>query len=179
MNTDGDNASAWDGPDVLRRRAARVLLVDHAERVLLFRGGDPARPEVTFWFTPGGGVEPGESLESCAVRELQEETGLNDAVLGPLVWHREARFFFEGQAVVNDEVFYLVRCEPFEIDTAGFTEPERRATVESRWWEVAALPAAADAGELFAPADLPVRLVELLTHGAPAEPVRMAGATAP
>ena len=30
------------------------------------------------WFLPGGGMEPGESRESCCIRELAEETG--DAV---------------------------------------------------------------------------------------------------
>jgi 8-oxo-dGTP pyrophosphatase MutT (NUDIX family) len=43
-----------------KRRAARVILIDERGRVLLLRGSDPGRPEAgTWWFTPGGGVEPG------------------------------------------------------------------------------------------------------------------------
>ena len=45
------------------RVAARVLVVDRDGAVLLLRGGDPHRPEAgTWWFTPGGGVDDGESV---------------------------------------------------------------------------------------------------------------------
>ncbi|MET0424419.1 MAG: NUDIX domain-containing protein, partial [Actinoplanes sp.] len=46
---------------VIDRRAARVLIVDPAGRTLLLHGGDPARPEQRWWFTPGGGLEQGET----------------------------------------------------------------------------------------------------------------------
>jgi len=53
---------------VLDRRAARVLLVDRADRTLLLRGGDPARPGLRWWFTPGGGLMDGESPAEGAAR---------------------------------------------------------------------------------------------------------------
>ena len=53
-----------------RRQTARVLPVDPEGRVLLLHGWDPRRPEAPFWFTIGGGAEPGESLPEAAAREL-------------------------------------------------------------------------------------------------------------
>ena len=44
------------------RTAARVILIDTAERVLLLGARDPADGRVV-WFVPGGGVEADESLE--------------------------------------------------------------------------------------------------------------------
>ena len=45
------------GVEVLERRAARALLVDDHDRLLLFLGLDPDGPERgQWWFTPGGGL---------------------------------------------------------------------------------------------------------------------------
>ncbi len=46
--------------ELIPRRAARVLLLDGAGRVLLLRGFDPAMPEHRYWFTVGGGLDDGE-----------------------------------------------------------------------------------------------------------------------
>lgn len=35
------------------------------------------REDVEMWCLPGGGVEPGESIAQCAIREVREETGLD------------------------------------------------------------------------------------------------------
>ena len=49
------------------RRAARVVLIDAAKRVLLLRASDPSRPEKGIWWEiPGGGQDPGETSEVAA-----------------------------------------------------------------------------------------------------------------
>jgi 8-oxo-dGTP pyrophosphatase MutT (NUDIX family) len=158
------------------RRAARVLLLDPADRLLLFRGCDPDRPHRTFWFTPGGGIEPGEDAAGTLRRELAEELGLTEVELGPHVWNRLAQFTFRGVDYDQREVYHLGRCAPFEIDTSGMSELERSAHLEHRWWTLEELVAAHD---VFAPPDLPERLAELLTDGVPATPVPVAGSVLP
>jgi ADP-ribose pyrophosphatase YjhB (NUDIX family) len=58
-----------------------VVVLDPDGRVLLFRYDDPP-PMGVHWSTPGGGIEPGETPRQGAARELQEETGWEDVVLG-------------------------------------------------------------------------------------------------
>ena len=58
------------------RRAVRVLVVDEADRMLLFQDSDLGLdPVAHWWVTPGGGVDPGETPEQAAAREVLEETG--------------------------------------------------------------------------------------------------------
>ena len=146
--------SSDDGVPVTERRAARVLLLDAQDRVLLFHGCDPADDTAGhWWFTPGGGLDPGESPAQGAARELAEETGLvvDPVALGAPVHARTAEFVFAGQAYRQVEDFFLVRVDAHEVDTAGFTALEVAAVLEHRWWPAAELRAT---DEVVYPADL-------------------------
>jgi ADP-ribose pyrophosphatase YjhB (NUDIX family) len=67
-------------PSLPVRRAARVILLDPDDRVLLMRYDQPP-PNGRHWATPGGGAEDGEDYRAAALRELAEETGWTDIVL--------------------------------------------------------------------------------------------------
>lgn len=124
-------------PVPLARTAARVLLLDGRDRVLLFRGGDPTLPERgTWWFTPGGGLDPGEAPVDGAVRELFEETGLRcePAALGGPVHSEVTVFDFAGKRITQHSTFYVLRVDAHEVDTSGFEELEASSIVEHRWW---------------------------------------------
>lgn len=64
--------------------AAGILFV-HDGRVLLLKRSASAKDAPGTWAFPGGGIEPGESPEQAARRELQEECGYTyDGPLTPL-----------------------------------------------------------------------------------------------
>ena len=118
------------------RRAGRVLLLDARQRVLLFHGYDPARPGHGYWFTPGGGLDEGETMAEGAARELHEETGLRLPVerLGPPVYREVTEYPFDGVQYRQEQEFFLVRVESWQVDTAGFEEAERNSVDGHRWW---------------------------------------------
>lgn len=150
------------------RAAARVVLLDPEDRILLFKLVD-AQSGRWWWFTPGGGLGPGETHETAALRELVEEVGLEQVTLGPCIWTREHVFPMpDGVRYRQRERYFLARVEPFEVSTAGHLDYELTALAEHRWWSVDEI-AASD--ETFAPRRLGVLLRQLLDEGPPAAPV--------
>ncbi|HTX62380.1 MAG TPA: NUDIX domain-containing protein [Acidimicrobiales bacterium] len=135
--TDADaDADAGDVTGAtVRRVVARVLLVDDDGAVLLLSGRDPDTPSAPeFWYTPGGGAEPGESLEEAGRREVLEETGHRTGDLGTVRWRRETSFAFAGFVFDQDESYFVVRTSRFEVRPMAWTELERRSTTGWRWW---------------------------------------------
>lgn len=120
--------------EVEKRQAARVVLVDPQGRTLLFRGGDPNTPGDEYWFTPGGGLDPGESLEEAARREVWEEVGLRLEDLGPQQYREEIVFPFLGKEIHQSQVFFVVAIESWEIRQDGWSEIERLTVKAHRWW---------------------------------------------
>jgi 8-oxo-dGTP pyrophosphatase MutT (NUDIX family) len=63
---------------------ALVLLVDSSGAVLMQHRDDHAPVSPNQWSLPGGHIEPGETPEQAARRELLEEAGLTAETLHPL-----------------------------------------------------------------------------------------------
>lgn len=152
---------------VIERDAARVLLIDRDDRVLLFRCQEPGAAR-SFWITPGGGLEPGETHEQAALRELHEETGLSGVELGPCVWTRTHTFPWLGRLYCQRERFFLLRVDRHAVDPVGHTDEELMVLTEHRWWSAQEIQAAVD--QCFAPRRLGVLLAQVLNAGPSEQP---------
>jgi len=118
------------------RSAGRAILRDDEGRVLLIRF---VLPNMTFWATPGGGVEAGETLLEAAHRELQEELGIRVSLAGPV--HTATGIFeFEGELIENTDHFFHGRWSGTPT-LSGVTANESAALQEARWWTIAELEA--------------------------------------
>jgi 8-oxo-dGTP pyrophosphatase MutT (NUDIX family) len=119
------------------RQAARVIVLDEDDRLLMLRGHDPDEPGRSWWFTVGGGLEPGEDHRQAAVREVREETGFvlpSDALTGPVLT-RDAVFDFARARVRQEEQIFLARLGPGVAAVPhAWTQEESDMLDELRWF---------------------------------------------
>lgn len=150
------------------RLASRLIVLDERHRVLLLRGRDRSGTYGQVWTTPGGAVEPGETHEQAARRELWEETGLEVGDLGPCVWERRRvrRDGPGGRWVDSRSRFFLLRIACFTPDLS------RNNAVEGieayRWWTLDEIAAALP--ETFIPKRMAELLRPLIEGNIPATP---------
>lgn len=104
---------------------ARGMVID-GDKVLLIR-----HTYVRGWQLPGGGVDPGESMEEAARREVLEETGYK--VLGPM---RLFGVYHNVQATNRDHVALYV-AEGFE---KAYEHVPDREIAEIGWFGRGNLP---------------------------------------
>jgi TDG/mug DNA glycosylase family protein len=137
----------WLDQEPAARDAVRALVVDEHDRVLLLRWARPLGS--SFWITPGGGVEQGETDAEALRRELREEAGLAAADPGRHIWTAEFLIPLRRGWFRQRERVYLVRVRAADVTVPDLAHEHVH---EHRWWTLAELEAS-DA--LFGPLDLP------------------------
>ncbi|GGU37986.1 NUDIX hydrolase [Streptomyces violascens] len=144
-----------------RREAARAVILDTDQRVLLLRYEE----NDGFWATPGGSLEPGEDYPSALRRELGEELGATDITLGAQIAERSQDHLVGGHPVRQVEKYWLVHATPAAIDPARATQPDNIDSI--RWWTLDEL---LSTGERVYPRGLADLITDILTTGAPEQP---------
>lgn len=111
---------------------ARCVIRDEAGRVLLIRRSDNGN-----WSLPAGGIELGESITDCAIREAAEETGLTVTELTPFA-------IYSGPAYTNKDMYghtYDLITFAFRVDAYhGALLTETDETTDARFYAMDALP---------------------------------------
>jgi len=104
------------GAPIVPELAAGVVIFGDQDRVFLLHQADEDR-----WCLPKGHVDPGESLEAAALREVQEETGFEHVRLDGELREIEYRFFHPRKAtnIHKSVVYFAGRTD----ERAARTEP--------------------------------------------------------
>jgi 8-oxo-dGTP pyrophosphatase MutT (NUDIX family) len=156
--------------------SARALLIDPHDRVLMMKLAgrrivDPAaRLRPTFWVTPGGSLEAGESFEDGLRRELREETGIEIGDVGRHVWISDKELDIAGERVLTRAHVYALRVPAFEPVVCTMTPEEADSFRGFKWWSLDEIAASR---ESFIPRDLADLLRPLLGDDWPVEPIRI------
>jgi 8-oxo-dGTP diphosphatase len=90
-------------------REGQILMINGVHK-----GPTGRRDGPKYWTLPGGGVDPGESLESAVLRELNEETGLKGD---------HVRLLFTVPYSLGDHHCFLVDVDPRDEARLGI-DPE-------------------------------------------------------
>lgn len=134
----------------------RVLLLHYAEN-----GG-------FFWATPGGSLEPGETHQAAALRELHEELGVTDVSLGPEVAVRTKDHLVGGKPARQVERYFVTVVTADAVDPALATQPD---TIRAwHWWTIADIR---ETSQTIYPVGLANLVSQFIQDGPPSAPAEL------
>ena len=160
------------------RTSVKVLLLSEDEELLLLQADDPKTTSVDgvyngrFWFPVGGEIEPSESIEETALREIFEETGLTrrDVELGPIVWKGEFDLVLSGKPTHLKQSFIVTKAKKKKISLAHLTPEEQAVVKKAAWFSLEKIQ---NSREVIFPVVLPQYLPDILAGIYPKEPLEI------
>ena len=154
------------------RQCARIVVLNPVGAILLVRYSDeapvdPGRPELlSYWVPPGGGISLGESFQRAAIRELEEETGIEVLEVGPQIWSRERRLMHHGELKRQLERYFVAWAKPSKRPLRNRTTEEKIEAI--RWWTLEELRSSRDT---FLPDNLVDLVAPIMAGDLPSVPI--------
>ena len=118
-----------------------LLLVPGVTAVVIIPRGEvllQLRRDTGTWAPPSGGVEPGETIAECAIREVLEETGITllpEAIVAVLSGEDYTVTYPNGDKLAT--VTTVFRCRPMDDSAPRVNDDESKAI---RYFHCDALP---------------------------------------
>ena len=97
-----------------------------AELLVFYRRGS--------WDMPKGKIDPGESPEQAAVREVQEETGLVNLMLGDFLAHTYHTYEQKGERILKKTWWYRMETTDNQLVPQTEEDIEEIRWVEPKAW---------------------------------------------
>lgn len=106
--------------------AASVALVRRDDLLLIQRHRAPSEG---LWTLPGGRLEPGETPEQCAAREIKEELGLHAFALRPVTRLKHGQYQLQVFATQGFEG--VIVPDPAEVRAWRFVRPVQARNLDT------------------------------------------------
>ncbi len=101
--------------------AGGVVFNPQGEVLLIFRRG--------YWDLPKGKIEEGETSSEAALREVQEETGLNLLILGAYLCNTRHTYEEDGKRILKTTHWFLMKTEQQSL------VPQHEEDIEQAAWQ--------------------------------------------
>jgi 8-oxo-dGTP pyrophosphatase MutT (NUDIX family) len=118
-----DLQSLWDDFQscfTILEAAGGYVLNSREELLVFFRRGS--------WDMPKGKIDPGETPQEAAVREVQEETGLQVVRLGAFLCHTYHTYELKGKHILKKTWWYTMQTEEEKV------VPQTEEDIEAIEW---------------------------------------------
>ncbi len=116
-------AKTYTFPPEKTRPSSRGILVENGKILLSYE------KNTGVYMSPGGGVEEGETLEECCIRELREETGIQVEPIKPFITINEYCF----ETLYNSNYFL---CKKTGESEPSLTENEIEHGITPVWVDI-------------------------------------------
>jgi 8-oxo-dGTP pyrophosphatase MutT (NUDIX family) len=103
--------------------AGGLVFNEYHELLMMYRRGK--------WDLPKGKLDEGETIKACAVREVEEETGINNIEIGDLIAKTYHEYFdkWVGEQVIKETWWYAM-----QVNGKPACTPQTEEDIEQVIW---------------------------------------------